>query len=417
MSKKATLPIILLAIVASLWSGILGKNQFERFTVTTVVVTLNMDVPAYTVISTELVTTKEVPKAFLKEPIAKEARDVVGKVTRGPIAQGAIIYLDQLMDVSDWRLTDDPVLEIVSFPVSPERAVGGQVAKGSRINIYRIAVAGPEPTGSGERTFLPGSAPTSNPRPIPEGLTTPPPCPAEELLALKGAAVELLASEVPVVDVRSSEGQKAGKVVVSTGGGGIVGGGGEQVKTVPLKILTVAVEPAVAMEILRLVGETKGAKATYELRVTLAPLISPTPTAELTPTLDLTPMPTATPTLTPTPTPTPTPAPTNTPTPTPTPTPTDTPAPIPTETPTPIPTETATPTPTTTPTSTPTPIPSPTPTPSVITYTVEAGDTLWDIAAKFAVTVEQLVAANDVADSRLIQVGQVLIIPAEGAGK
>ena len=380
MSKKATLPIILLAIVTSFWSGMWGKNQFERFTVTTAVITLNTDVPAYTVISAELITTKEAPKAFLKEPIAKEAKDIVGKVTRGPIQEGAIIYLNQLMDVRDWRLTDDPVLEIVSFPVSPEKAVGGQVAKGSRINIYRIATAKPtEPLVHG--TIPPG-----------EMLGGPPPnsYPALELLALKGAAVELLASEVPVVDVRSSGGEKAGKVVVSTGGGGVIGGGEEQVKMVPLKILTVAVEPAVAMELLRLQGETSKVDG-YEFWVTLAPLIAPTPT--------------------PAPTPVPSFPPTFTPTPAPTLTPTQTPTATPTQTPTATPTQTPTATPTQMPT------PSPTPTLAVVTYTVQPGDILWNIAADFGVTVEQLIAANDIADSRLIQVGQALVIPAEGAGE
>lgn len=52
--------------------------------------------------------------------------------------------------------------------------------------------------------------------------------------------------------------------------------------------------------------------------------------------------------------------------------------------------------------------PSPTPPPG--TYEVVDGDTLWDIAARFATTVEALVALNGLASADELQVGQVLKI-------
>lgn len=50
-----------------------------------------------------------------------------------------------------------------------------------------------------------------------------------------------------------------------------------------------------------------------------------------------------------------------------------------------------------------------------ITYTVQAGDTLTRIAARYNVTVESIVARNSIQNPDLIYVGQVLVI--EGAGK
>jgi LysM repeat protein len=47
----------------------------------------------------------------------------------------------------------------------------------------------------------------------------------------------------------------------------------------------------------------------------------------------------------------------------------------------------------------------------VITYTVQPGDTLTRIAAKYGVTVSALVALNDIQDPDRIEVGQVLEIP------
>jgi len=54
---------------------------------------------------------------------------------------------------------------------------------------------------------------------------------------------------------------------------------------------------------------------------------------------------------------------------------------------------------------------TPSPAAAVITYTVQAGDTLGKIAAEFGVTVEEIIEANDIEDPSLINVGQVLVIP------
>jgi LysM repeat protein len=69
-------------------------------------------------------------------------------------------------------------------------------------------------------------------------------------------------------------------------------------------------------------------------------------------------------------------------------------------------------TPSITPTVTETAGPSPTATERpVLTYTVEAGDSLFSIAERFELTIEQLVAANDVGGCASLTVGQVLTIP------
>ncbi len=62
-------------------------------------------------------------------------------------------------------------------------------------------------------------------------------------------------------------------------------------------------------------------------------------------------------------------------------------------------------------TATPTPSQAPS---AGVKYTVVDGDTLSDIAQRFGVTVEEIVAANGLADATAISVGQVLIIPVSG---
>lgn len=87
---------------------------------------------------------------------------------------------------------------------------------------------------------------------------------------------------------------------------------------------------------------------------------------------------------------------------------------------TPQPSPTATPlsadtvTPTATPasaTATPAPTRTATPAGQPRRYTVEPGDSLNGIAARFSTTVAALVEANNIADPTLIRVGQELVIP------
>ena len=69
----------------------------------------------------------------------------------------------------------------------------------------------------------------------------------------------------------------------------------------------------------------------------------------------------------------------------------------------------ATPTPVPTPTAT--PVPRPTPTPTVTVYVVQPGDTLSGIAARFNVTVDDLVEANRIVNPDALEVGQEITIP------
>ncbi|MBI2755458.1 MAG: LysM peptidoglycan-binding domain-containing protein [Chloroflexi bacterium] len=72
------------------------------------------------------------------------------------------------------------------------------------------------------------------------------------------------------------------------------------------------------------------------------------------------------------------------------------------------------PTPSPSPLPIPSPSPSPAPTAAPTAYTVQAGDNPAEIARQFRVTVEALLAANNIQDPRSLQVGQVLKIPPPG---
>ncbi len=87
----------------------------------------------------------------------------------------------------------------------------------------------------------------------------------------------------------------------------------------------------------------------------------------------------------------------------------DKPSPTPTPT-TPVEVVPATPSPTAPPVITPA-------VPEVRYHTVEPGETAWDIADQYGVTLEALVAANELADPNRLEPGQRLVIPeADGTG-
>jgi len=99
------------------------------------------------------------------------------------------------------------------------------------------------------------------------------------------------------------------------------------------------------------------------------------------------------------------------------------PSPMPTETPLPLPTPTETPLPSPTPLPIPTEVMLPSPVPmdaltpsptepptSVTTYKVRQGDTCWEIANRFGISIEQLIAQNRLSVQCVIRPGQVLTI-------
>lgn len=93
-------------------------------------------IPSYTMLSEDMFEWKDFPRA-LGDAYAVEMAQLVGRVSNSAIPPGLPIPLVMVTSASDFRLAD-PTLEILSIPITPPSAVGGQVRIGERVNIYRL---------------------------------------------------------------------------------------------------------------------------------------------------------------------------------------------------------------------------------------------------------------------------------------
>jgi len=276
MTRRTTLFAGLVAIVLGLAIGMYAYAQADRMIAVAQVPVPAVDIPPYTLIQEGMLGWREVPRSLLAERIVARPEQVVGRIAVVPLYHGQVIYPHYLRLPEGFRFTADPTMEVVSFPVEPERAVGGQVRIGQRINIYA--------------------------------------------LNRKGGGGWPVAQGVPVVDVRGPRGQS-----VEVKAGSYLERELNPASQAPVAIITVAVPAELAMQI-----ATLAASSDTVFWVTLAPLgtemqVLPTPT----PTAAVMAAPTVAggrelvlpPTQTPTPTPTPVVEETPEPTPTPEPSP------------------------------------------------------------------------------------------------
>lgn len=292
MNRRTQLVLGFLALILAVGSGYGVYTYFDRLTTTATVPVPRVPIPAGALISSELLQEREVPRTLLKEPIYTAIGGLAGQVAQIPLQPGLVVYQAHAVAPQEYRLVADPTLSVISVPVDPARAVGGQVQPGHTIDLWAL-----------------------------------PKLRAEAALTASLTATLVLA-DAPVVDVRSSQGRPVARQAQAVPGQYTAGD--EQANAnnqqAPLQILTLAL-PVTQTETLMgwLTAEENG-RAT--LWTGLAPLKRhtprPLPPRAVSNVTDVDqPTEVADPTLTAAPTRTPTPIP-----PTPTPLPTATPAPV-----------------------------------------------------------------------------------------
>jgi len=210
MNRAAQFIIGLIAIVLAMGAGFYGRNLYLKEVSTTQVPVPIHPIPVYTILSADMFQLREMPRTMESLPYYQSTQELDGKISNVPLLAGLPIPQSNAVPMTQFRLAEAS-FEVLSIPVEPVSAVGGQIRIGDRVNLYQVL---PEKIDPAE-----GAIPSSNDQP--------------------GFKVELITGSVLVVDVRNAQGVMAETSQKSEDNSAL--GGSPQTEQV--QILTLAVSP------------------------------------------------------------------------------------------------------------------------------------------------------------------------------
>src|SRR5919199_3732274 len=114
------------------------------------VLVASTDIAPRTVVTNEMLATREYPKELMPTGALVNAAEAAGQTTVAPIPKGAPILRGQLVDAggkTGASLVIDPGKVLVTFPTTDPLTVGGFVQAGDHVDILATVV-----TGTGENT-------------------------------------------------------------------------------------------------------------------------------------------------------------------------------------------------------------------------------------------------------------------------
>ena len=210
MNRSIQILVGFLSIVLALAAGIYGRNTYLKEVSTYQVPVPVQAIPPYTLLSSDLFQMREMPRTLESLPYFQTLADLTGLISTAPIPAGLPVAQANAVPAAEFRLAD-AAFEVVSIPVQPVSAVGGQVQIGQRVNLYRMVEQ-------------------------PRAVQADPTAKAE-------FRVERIASSVLVVDVRNSQGAQAGPDSSQP-----ASASSDQLEQV--QILTLALEPGLVQPVL-----------------------------------------------------------------------------------------------------------------------------------------------------------------------
>lgn len=226
MNRTVQFVIGILAICLAIAAGIYGRNAYLKEVSTYQVPVPVAAIPAYTVLSENMFVLRDMPRTMETLPYYQGVADLKGLITTAALPAGLPVPSANAVPASQFRLAE-AAFEVVSIPVDPVSAVGGQIQIGQRVNLYRMIEIIAEQNNT--------SIVTGNTQ--------------------KQIEVEKIAGSVLVVDVRTSQGVTAGPASEEGKSGAGLTGGGQQVEQV--QILSLALEPALVDTVLSAVASSK----------------------------------------------------------------------------------------------------------------------------------------------------------------
>ena len=179
MNRMVQFIIGVLAVVLALGAGFYGRNLYLKEVSTYQIPVPIKDIPAYTVLDASMFQIREMPRTMATLPYHQSIQELVGKISTVSLPAGLPVAQANAVSVDQFRLADAS-FEVLSIPVDPVSAVGGQIRIGERVNLYQVLS---EQSNSENATLSANDSSTFK--------------------------VELIAGNILVVDVRNSQGVAA----------------------------------------------------------------------------------------------------------------------------------------------------------------------------------------------------------------
>lgn len=226
MNRTVQFIIGLLAVALAIGAGIYGRNVYLKEVSTYQIPVPITAIPPYTVLEEGMFQMRDMPRTMASLPYFQSLTDVKGLITTNGLPSGLPVARSNAVPASQFRLAE-AVFEVVSIPVEPVSAVGGQIQIGQRVNLYQMIKTEPL---VGEKT-------------------------ANSETSVERFTVEQIANSVLVVDVRTAQGVSAGPTNSNSQENVGMPGGNDQVEQV--QILTLALDPDLVQKVLDAVASTK----------------------------------------------------------------------------------------------------------------------------------------------------------------
>jgi Flp pilus assembly protein CpaB len=224
MNRSMQFVIGLVALALALGAGFYGRNAYLKEVSTVQIPVPVKPIPPYTILSPDLFSLREMPRAMQSLPYFQNTADISGRISAAPLLSGLPVAQSLAVEPQTFRLAD-AAFEVVSIPVEPVSAVGGQIHIGQRVNLYQMTD-----------------------QPDAETITV------EQPEGQKALLVKQIAASILVVDVRSSQGLAADSLQDQKKESSSMAGGQQVEQT---QILTLALPPDQVEDVLRAVAAAK----------------------------------------------------------------------------------------------------------------------------------------------------------------
>jgi Flp pilus assembly protein CpaB len=138
MNRVTQFSIGLIAIVLALGAGLYGRNLYTHEVSTYQVPVPLHPIPAYTLLSADQFELRDMPRALESLPYYQSLTSLEGLISTNTLPGGLPVPVLSALPVSEFRLADAS-FEVLSIPVEPVSAVGGQIRIGERVNLYQVS--------------------------------------------------------------------------------------------------------------------------------------------------------------------------------------------------------------------------------------------------------------------------------------